>query len=634
MTATNKTTVTIQYKGAPLTLYLEQVDGPTYVEPWLIGRLLQGWPHDLVKGSKFEVGPTLLRPCDDADDSLVSATFLVTDDHGSIRSEGAWWVKAFEKKEPTTESPLQQAWAERYNEGVVYGRVEEKKRRVYYQDIVYAVCARLDQIDGRQVTNGEGIVCGTVETPSTEVQQRMERLVKELQEAKKDSYQLGWREALAGKEEFRLPDDDPTKNKVYAAVAFEMEMCAREAEGTMINSVVDYSGDNLKMFNRGVRTAAQRIRDNRVDKFAVKWDGIDWKAKHESLVRSGPAKWVEHGWVTPEDAAKLREQLREAVLKADKWQAACEHTDKAMQEAAIKWEQLASDFGKECAKARKEGHREGYETATKDALGDSGCQVAMLSEKKRADGLEKMLKAVRDERDAIIGQQREEQYDEGVRYGTHIGTYEGFNRGRKQGYDNGYNDGLIVGKAEAVPTSNVTQLSLDWKEHSEALQQRITELLAVKRVDDSKDAETEKYRQECLKTRKELNLWIIKHDAAVRNRDLRVDDLVKQRDEWRDKHESLAQSIIDDNPTDELLGKKELDAAVKEARAEGIEEGISRCDDLAEQYNRLLDENVTEAIKRERESIYALLETCSEEGSANEAAGLRRALNRIKSTRK
>lgn len=52
---------------------------------------------------------------------------------------------------------------------------DEKKRRVYYQDIVYAVCNSLDQIDGKRP--GQGVVCGTVDTPTKQVQERMAKLV-------------------------------------------------------------------------------------------------------------------------------------------------------------------------------------------------------------------------------------------------------------------------------------------------------------------------------------------------------------------------------------------------------------------------------------------------------------------------
>ncbi len=47
---------------------------------------------------------------------------------------------------------------------------KEIARRVYYQDIVYAVCNSLDRIFGNRVARGEGVVCGTLETPSTSVQ--------------------------------------------------------------------------------------------------------------------------------------------------------------------------------------------------------------------------------------------------------------------------------------------------------------------------------------------------------------------------------------------------------------------------------------------------------------------------------
>lgn len=56
---------------------------------------------------------------------------------------------------------------------------EERERRIYYQDIVYAVCSALDEIDGNHVSKGTGIVCGTLGSPSTEVQDRMKRLVEQ-----------------------------------------------------------------------------------------------------------------------------------------------------------------------------------------------------------------------------------------------------------------------------------------------------------------------------------------------------------------------------------------------------------------------------------------------------------------------
>ncbi len=54
----------------------------------------------------------------------------------------------------------------------------EKAARVYYQTIVYEVCNVLDGIEG-----GSKIVCGTVETPTTEVQVSMKRVQEQLVDA-------------------------------------------------------------------------------------------------------------------------------------------------------------------------------------------------------------------------------------------------------------------------------------------------------------------------------------------------------------------------------------------------------------------------------------------------------------------
>ena len=58
----------------------------------------------------------------------------------------------------------------------------EKHRRIYYQSIVYAVCNSLDAIDGKQP--GHGIVCGTLEEPTSQVEDRMRKLVEELKRNK------------------------------------------------------------------------------------------------------------------------------------------------------------------------------------------------------------------------------------------------------------------------------------------------------------------------------------------------------------------------------------------------------------------------------------------------------------------
>jgi len=56
----------------------------------------------------------------------------------------------------------------------------ERQRRIYYQDIVYYVCNIFDQIDGKSVNDENILVCGTLKTPTTQVQDRMDKLKKHL----------------------------------------------------------------------------------------------------------------------------------------------------------------------------------------------------------------------------------------------------------------------------------------------------------------------------------------------------------------------------------------------------------------------------------------------------------------------
>lgn len=53
----------------------------------------------------------------------------------------------------------------------------EKHRRIYYQDIVYAVCNAIDALRGSHV--GSGIVCGSADEPTREVQDAVYALVAE-----------------------------------------------------------------------------------------------------------------------------------------------------------------------------------------------------------------------------------------------------------------------------------------------------------------------------------------------------------------------------------------------------------------------------------------------------------------------
>ena len=55
---------------------------------------------------------------------------------------------------------------------------EEKKRRVYYQNIVYQCCNALDG-PRHCSTSGGSLVCGTIEEPQTEVQDAVQSVCRE-----------------------------------------------------------------------------------------------------------------------------------------------------------------------------------------------------------------------------------------------------------------------------------------------------------------------------------------------------------------------------------------------------------------------------------------------------------------------
>lgn len=55
----------------------------------------------------------------------------------------------------------------------------EKDRRIYYQNIVYEICNILDEHLGKSVKTGTGLVCGTVDDPSREVQDAIHAICTE-----------------------------------------------------------------------------------------------------------------------------------------------------------------------------------------------------------------------------------------------------------------------------------------------------------------------------------------------------------------------------------------------------------------------------------------------------------------------
>lgn len=61
-------------------------------------------------------------------------------------------------------------------------QTKEKDRRIYYQSIVYDVCNLLDSLDGKRA--GTGIVCGTLDEPSREVQKNIDGKFREYSKLK------------------------------------------------------------------------------------------------------------------------------------------------------------------------------------------------------------------------------------------------------------------------------------------------------------------------------------------------------------------------------------------------------------------------------------------------------------------
>jgi hypothetical protein len=66
--------------------------------------------------------------------------------------------------------------------------ITEKDRRVYYQDLVYRVCNRIDLFDGQPP--GRGIVCGTADSPSAELISRLEVLLGEMKQLRNERHRL------------------------------------------------------------------------------------------------------------------------------------------------------------------------------------------------------------------------------------------------------------------------------------------------------------------------------------------------------------------------------------------------------------------------------------------------------------
>ena len=169
----------------------------------------------------------------------------------------------------------------------------EHKRRVYYQSIVYDVCNQLDAATGRQVTKGEGVVCGTVGTPSHEVQDILSDCLKahEAAEARAD-------EAVANREGLRSGEWESLNAEI---VGLKQQVAAAEARAERLEawawSIVDgIGGDvfNLPLEARGARDCVVAIEDDegRFDVFAGEDDEWYSEVGAEYIVPATKAKEV------------------------------------------------------------------------------------------------------------------------------------------------------------------------------------------------------------------------------------------------------------------------------------------------------------------------------------------------------
>lgn len=94
----------------------------------------------------------------------------------SDRNKLTEWLERFAKQfTGHTRGEMQRAAQQLKDDGEEMERLKkEKRRRVYYQDIVYAVCNVLDSLQ----PDGVRIVCGTIGEPSTQTQDGVENLME------------------------------------------------------------------------------------------------------------------------------------------------------------------------------------------------------------------------------------------------------------------------------------------------------------------------------------------------------------------------------------------------------------------------------------------------------------------------
>lgn len=87
--------------------------------------------------------------------------------------------------DPTNDCDMEETIARLFWERHIKVLQREKDARIYYQNIVYAVCNALDKINRKKP--GQGVVCGT---PTTQVQDQMSNLATILDTLRQEAESL------------------------------------------------------------------------------------------------------------------------------------------------------------------------------------------------------------------------------------------------------------------------------------------------------------------------------------------------------------------------------------------------------------------------------------------------------------
>jgi hypothetical protein len=138
--------------------------------------------------------------------------------------------------------------------------LDEKARRVYYQDIVYSVCNALDRIFAKRP--GRGVVCGTADEPSTQVQELMQEVASRCQQ---------WAEAQAKSQtgDGPMPEQD-------AATVVSGSLTDAEEVGRLY---AEFRRLRAQIAGHAERIAAQsELLSKRAEKSTESYDSVDTPA--------------------------------------------------------------------------------------------------------------------------------------------------------------------------------------------------------------------------------------------------------------------------------------------------------------------------------------------------------------------